>query len=176
MAVLIEAISVVIKVDSILRAFDDFEEFENIIPNKTLCSDNEIVRVGFMVPDDVEAFIDKLKEYDLIYLDSELSIDIAVVEQRHGLTTKCEWLEFGHINLSEDGQRIATARLVNSKEGDLFMPDGWQYENSLSSTYGFVPTEHVDKSLEYLKHENGVDVYLNSVTGKEVYIGRTGES
>jgi len=54
-------------------------------------------------------------------------------------------------------------------------PPGWAFESSLSRSFGFVPSEHADKSLTYLRHENGLDVYLNSVTGEEVYIGRTGE-
>lgn len=54
-------------------------------------------------------------------------------------------------------------------------PDGWQYQGSLSQTYAFAPADHVDKSLKFLRHEDGVDVYLNSLTGKEVYLGRTGE-
>ena len=45
----------------------------------------------------------------------------------------------------------------------------------ISREYGFVPNEHMGKSLKYLRHENGIDVYLNKVTGKEVYIGRTGK-
>jgi hypothetical protein len=34
----------------------------------------------------------------------------------------------------------------------------------------------VDKSLEFLRREDGLDVYFNKLTGKEVYIGRTGET
>ena len=55
-------------------------------------------------------------------------------------------------------------------------PPTWKFDGSLSHSYGFAPTEHVDKSLKYLRHENGLDVYLNTVTGQEVYIGRTGET
>ena len=35
---------------------------------------------------------------------------------------------------------------------------------------------HVDKSLTFLRHENGLDVYLNAVTGTEVFVGRTGKA
>ena len=55
------------------------------------------------------------------------------------------------------------------------MPDGWVYEGSLSQTFGFVPTENADKSLKFLRHENGLDVYYSELTGKEVFVGRTGE-
>jgi hypothetical protein len=31
----------------------------------------------------------------------------------------------------------------------------------------------VDKSLTFLRREDGLDIYRNEVTGKEVYVGRT---
>jgi hypothetical protein len=46
---------------------------------------------------------------------------------------------------------------------------------SLNRTFGFVPNGELEKSLEFLRHENGSDVFLNKLTGKEVYTGRTGE-
>ena len=99
MAVLIEAISVVIRADSLLKAFnDEWEAFKAIVPNKTLCADNEIVRIGCMTPDDVESFIKKLEENGLTFLVDDKSVDVAVVDQRRGLTIKCDWLEFGHAN------------------------------------------------------------------------------
>jgi hypothetical protein len=54
-------------------------------------------------------------------------------------------------------------------------PDWWKYEGSLSHTFAFAPAELVDKSLKFLRHENGVDVYLNKLTDEEVYSSRTGE-
>ena len=53
------------------------------------------------------------------------------------------------------------------------MPDGWQFESSLSASYGFVPNAATEKALKFLRTENGVDVYWSALSGKEVYIGRT---
>jgi len=177
MAVLIEAISVVIRADALLKSFNgDWESFKAIVPNQTMCADNEIVRVGFMTPDDVESFIKKLEKYGLIFLRDDQSVDIAVVDQLRGPSKKCEWLEFGNVNMSKYGQKVAACRLVGSEVMQVVTPQDWVYEKSLSSSYGFVPTEHKEKGLKYLRHENGLDVYLNPVTGEEVFVGRTGES
>jgi hypothetical protein len=177
MAVLIEAISVVIKAESLLKAFNnDWEGFRAIVPNQTLCADNEIVRMGFMTPDDVESFIKKLEGFGLVFTESGKSVDIAVVDQIKGPTNKCDWLEFGHVNMSDDNERVATCRLINSNLMEIVTPDGWEYKNSLSCSYGFVPSEHLDKGLKYLRHENELDVYLNPVTGEEVFVGRTGDT
>lgn len=176
MAILIEGISVITKVQEIQkRVSGGWEGFEKLIPNNTLCSDNEIARVGFMVPDDVQTFIAELESHSLVFQSNDESIDIAVADQMHGLTTKCPWLEFGHINLDNDPKkRVAACRLVGSGESQLFTPDGWNFEHSLSSSYGYSPTDADKKGLKFLRHENGVDIYLSELTGEEVYIGRTG--
>lgn len=54
MAVLIEAISVVVRKDAIEKRFPGgWDSFLDEIPNNTLCTDGELVRVGFMSPQDV---------------------------------------------------------------------------------------------------------------------------
>ena len=55
----------------------------------------------------------------------------------------------------------------------LSTPDEWTFERSLSRSFGYAPEAHRDKSLRFLRHENGLDVYLNALTGTEVYVGRT---
>ncbi|HQC09863.1 MAG TPA: hypothetical protein PK953_02995 [Smithellaceae bacterium] len=177
MAVLIEAISVVVKADSLLKSFNgNWEAFKEIVPNQTLCADNEIVRVGFMTPTDVESFINKLEKQGLVFIRNGDSVDICVVDQLKGPTVKCSWIEYGHISMSNAGHRVAACRLVGSKLMQVVTPPGWVYEKSLSSSYGYVPTGHKDGGLKYLRHEDGLDVYLNTLTGAEVYVGRTGES
>jgi len=177
MAILIEGISVVIKVTSIFELSNGWEEFLTYVPNETLCSDNEIARVGFMTPDDVQHFIDKLESHGLVYQEHGEAQDIAVADQIHGISTKCAWLEFGHINWNNNPkQRVAACRLIDSQENNIYTPDGWEYEKSLSASYGFVPKGQEDKSLKYLRHEDGLDVYLNGLTGEEVFIGRTDQS
>lgn len=176
MAVLIEGISVVIRIDVIVNRFPGgWEKFKEIVPNQTLCSDNEIARIGFMSPTDVEVFIKQLQNNGFEFLRSGKAIDIAVADQIKGVTSECSWLEFGHVNMTNDGSCVAACRLTGSEVMQVFTPPGWEYESSLSRAYTFVPTELVEKDLKYLRHENGLDVYLNIATGKEVYIGRTGQ-
>ena len=121
-----------------------------------------------MMPDDVKSFIRKLEQFGLLFLSDNKSVDIAIVDQLRGPTTKCDWLEFGHVNLSEGDQKVAVCRLVGSEVMQVVSPPDWNYESSLSATYGFVPTEFKEKGLKYLRHEDGLDVYLNPATGEEV--------
>ena len=176
MAVLIEAISVVIKRSAIEAKYPGgWESFVADVPNQTLGADDELARVGFMIPNDVESYVKHLEQYALIYIQDGSTVDLAVVDQQRGFAIPCDWAGFGHGALDGDKNRkVAGCQAFDSKGGPLITPDGWKYEGSLSQTFAFAPTEHVDKSLKFLRHENGLDVYFNSLTGKDVYIGRTG--
>lgn len=175
MAVLAEGISVVIRCDRLLAAFEgDWDSFKAIVPNTTLCADNELVRVGFMVPADVKDFVDRLAGRGLIYFANGAAQDLVVVDQMRGPMARCDWIEFGQINLGGDPtQRVAACRLVGSTQSVVIMPEGWVFEESLSASFGFVPNEQLEKSLTFVRHHDGMEVYHNRLTGKEVFVGRT---
>lgn len=173
MAVLIEAISVIVRAETILKKIPGgWDAFSATIPNKTMCSDNEIVRVGFMSPQDVAAFIFSLEQKGLIFLQAGTAMDLAVADQHRGLTTPCDWLEYGHIDL-DPGITIAAGRLKGSLVDTVYMPDDWVYERSLSVSSTFVASEDVKKRLEFLYSRDGFDYYLDKTNGKEVQIART---
>lgn len=173
MAVLVEAISVIVRAEAILKKFPGgWDAFSAAIPNKTMCSDNEIVRVGFMSPQDVAAFISILEKKGLIFLQDGAAMDLAVADQQRGLTTPCDWLEYGHIDL-DPGITIAASRLKDSLVATVYMPDNWVYEHSLSVSSTFVATEDVKERLDFLYNRDGFDFYLDKTTGKEVQIART---
>jgi hypothetical protein len=176
LAVLAEAISVVIRCDRLLPVFDnDWNAFKAIVPNQTLCLDNELVRVGFMSPVDVEGFVDILRGRGLTYLVDGVAKDLVVVDQLRGPHARCDWIEFGRIRLDGDpNKKVAACRLEGSIQSVVIMPEGWTFEQSLSASFGFVPNEHVDKSLRFVRQEGGFDIYQNALTGREVFIGRTG--
>lgn len=144
------------------------------MPNKTLCSDNEIARVGFMDPADVEDFVERVCSKHLTFIENERAVDLAVVDQPRGLTTDCNWLEVGHIDWAGDpSKRVTAARLKGSQCNQIMTPEGWEYEGSLSHTFGFSPNSADKRGLIFLRHEDGMEVYFNELSGKEVYVGRT---
>jgi hypothetical protein len=175
--VLVEGISVIIKRKVIEEKFPGgWEVFVEDVPNKTLCADDEIARVGFMTPADVEGYVNHLSAFGFQYLAEDGVMDLVVVDQLHGFAAKCDWCEIGHANIGNNQSAQVTAcRVTGSKITKLVCPEGWKFEESLSQTYDFVPNGELEKSLKFLRHENGLNVYLNQLTGKKVYIGRTGE-
>jgi hypothetical protein len=181
MAVLVEAISVVVRRDAIDRAFDGgWRAFVSRVPNATLCTDNQLARVGFMDPNAVQKFVDGLQAAGLVFLRSDLCIDIAVVDQQRGPTMPCEWLEFARIPFGKTGGKVAACWLFEGprlaagihlpgESIDLATPNGWTFEGSISERVSFVLTEDVAVRLKYLRTERGLDVFLDTTTGREVF-------
>ena len=184
MAVLVEAISVILRRDAINAQFaGGWHQFLAIVPNRTLCFDEDLVRVGFMSPPDIEAFVSRLEKGGLTFEHDGHAVDMAVVDQMHGPTMLTEWLEFGRLYLGETENEVAACRLFEgvliaegvhtpAKGMTLATPDGWIYDGSLSSDFTAVDIEQVQEKLKFLRHENGIDVYLDRSTGEEVYVGR----
>lgn len=184
MAVLVEAISVIVRRDAINARFSGgWRQFLATVPNSTLCSDEDLARVGFMSPPDIEAFVRRLEKGGLTFVRDGQAVDIAVVDQMRGPTMPAEWLEFARLSLGGtenkvaacwlfEGPRIAAGIHMPSKGMTLATPDGWTYEESLSANFKFVENEDMQEKLNFLRHEDGTDVYLDRSTGKEVYVGR----
>ncbi len=106
MAVLIEAISIVIRADALIAAYPGgWDSYVRDVPNATMCADNELVRIGFMSPVDAESYIKTLSTYGLEFLVDGKARDLAVVDQLKGPLAPCDWIECGHINLVVFTQR-----------------------------------------------------------------------
>lgn len=173
MAVLIEAISVVMKAESIVSKYPGgWEQFRKDVPNQTLCTDGELARVGFMTPHDVQCYVGFLESKGLVFQSDGKCLDIAVLDQQRGFTISCDWADFGGIFIDRaQTQKISACRLRGSSLRCVCYPDGWEYENSLSKDYHFVQNEKVGQELEFIRKEGGVSAYRHLPTGKIVYSG-----
>jgi len=92
----------------------------------------------------------------------------------------CDWLEFAHIPFGKSGGKVAACWLFEGprlaagihlpeKSIDLATPDGWTFEGSISERFSFVPNENVGDRLKHLRTESGLDVFLDTSTGREVF-------
>lgn len=172
MAVLAEAISVVVKISSIQQRLNGgWDTFERIVPNSTLCADNEIARVGFMHPDDARQFVQELEALGLVYLLDGMARDIAVVDQQRGLMIDCDWIDFGTVSFG-GGQTpvVKGCRLKGSILRELITPEGWNFEGSLSQTFGFVRTS--SGKAEIRNSPDGIDEMQSPLSAKPLYVGR----
>jgi len=181
MAVLVEAISVVVRRDAIDRSFGGgWEGFAALVPNATLCTDGERARVSFMSPKATKNFVDQIKAAGLVYSSQGKCVDIAVVDQQRGPTMPCDWLEFARISHGEtDGHipacwlfeepRLVAGVHMRDLETELATPDGWHYEGSLSEKPDWDSDEDESTRMKYVRTEDGLDVFLDTSTEKEVF-------
>jgi hypothetical protein len=180
MAVLVEAISVVVRRDSIDRSFvGGWDAFAACVPNATLCTDSQLARVGFMDPKAVGNFVEGLQAAGLVFLQSGKCTDIVVVDQQRGPTMPCEWLEFAHIPFGKSGGKVAACWLFEGPRLavgihlpasiELATPNGWTFDGSISERFSFVPNEDVVEHLKYLRTESGLNVFRDTSTGREVF-------
>jgi hypothetical protein len=173
MAVLVEAISVLVKAQAIVEKYPGgWEQFQQDVPNQTLCADGELVRVGFMAPDDAQRYVGFLESMGLVFRSNGTCLDVAVVDQQRGFTITCNWADLGRVFIDrEQTQKVSACRLKGSTQRIVSYPDGWDYEKSFSKDYHFVETENRDRELEYIRKEGGLVVYRHVPTGKMVYTG-----
>lgn len=143
MTVLVEGISVIIKLEAINRVIPDgFEGFRQHVPNFAWCKDDNLVRLAFLSEEEAKEFTDKLESLDLVYQGEEGAQDFALVDQIYGPAIRCNWLECGHVNLENDpGKKVAACRLAGTKDDSIVIPEGWKYEESLTAKFGLSPPE-----------------------------------
>jgi tetratricopeptide (TPR) repeat protein len=161
MSVLIEAFNVVIRREAIERKYPGgLQQFGQHSPNNTYCCDDHLVRIGFMVYKDATAFAAGLMQ-DYGVEEQEL----AIVDQFRGPLTPRDWLKCAQHN---DGWSLCW--LPGTDPTQLCAP-GWWSPEAARGRLNFVPPNEVE-NYEFIRHEDGVDVYRDKTTGELQYVGR----
>lgn len=175
MAVLVEAISVVIRCESIAKKFfGGVERFMATLPNSTLCSDGELACINFMVPADVRKYVEYLVEQGLVFKKSDTAVDLAVVDQNRGMISECKWAIFGKTDWNNDPRfPISVCQYVPSNIQHVVVPEGWAYESSLSSTSKFIDEENIPSDLKFVRREGKLDILCDENTGQEFFVRRS---
>ncbi len=103
----------------------DWDSFLESSATEHLCADDEIAAHSFVTSAECLAFVRRLRACRF------LVTDLALVDQKRGLLSPSNWLDFGSTSLRGVG-RVAICRLVGSQDERLFTPPGWTYAGSLS--------------------------------------------
>lgn len=171
MAVLVEAISVIIKRSAIDAkypgGFQAFETWALETDPTGLCADDDIVRVGFEAPLDVRRFCEQLGVHGIG--SPENPVDLAIIDQVTGAVTPCDWVESAGLNL-EGGGRILAARLTDSTDDRIVLPEGWTFEASFTRNKFFSSPPISMEALEYVRTEGPLGVWRHKLTGDERYV------
>ena len=171
MAVLVEAISVIIRRSAIDSKFPGgFEAFETwaLETDPTgFCADDDIVRVGFEAPLDVRQFCEQIGVHGIG--SPESPVDLAIVDQVTGAVTPCDWVESAGLNL-ESGGRILAARLTDSTDDRIVLPEGWTFETSFTRNKFFSSPPISMEALEYVRTDGPLEVWRHKLTGDQRYV------
>lgn len=159
---LCEAISVIVTRSALEVTYQGgLDEYARDCPNATYCCDTHLTRVGFMQPDDVQAFVTELcGRTGLKFAEAGRFIDVAVVDQMTGPTLPCDWLDFSRAN------GITQAWMAGHAAGELVTPPGWVPSDMRLSTW---------EEAEGLPFSAGSDGLLTTIdpgTGQVRYLGR----
>jgi hypothetical protein len=151
-----------------------------------MCTDEELVRVGFFSPAEVKVYVDSLVSDGLLFLPpkklfglfntSRKHSDLVVVDQNSGPTIPCEWLQFSKMPLKDSGVIVSICWLFEDKplaagtafrgsQMDIHTPIGWS--PAVNNTIHY--DDDSIAQLVFLKTENGLDVYEDKKTGKVLY-------
>jgi hypothetical protein len=172
MSILVEAITVIFRnstAESLIEG--GFATIRENSPNRTFRTDGILSAVGFMTPEDTRCFVDQLKRVGFRFVEHGKSADIAICDQYRGFTTECEWL-----GTDVDGRGVRICWLLGHKPGDMATQEGWSFKKSLYTTGNFWADDEPVDHLNFLRTDDGLNVYLDEHTGKEVYAGRPFEN
>jgi hypothetical protein len=136
-----------------------------IRPNQMACADRDLCMVAFMVHEDAVGFSVRLESAGLQGPRDGAYRDVAVVGVDGAVGHACPWLRVGRY------AGVRAAWLDGADPDPLVVPLGC----SPNSLVNLSPDE-VAKRLKFLRREGGVEVYLDTVTGQEMYRARTAPS
>lgn len=124
--VLVEGICVLVRMDAIHRRQPGgWRAFRALVPNRTLCADAELARVGFTGESEAVAFAEGLQKLGLKHLWEGRAIDIVVVDQVRGPLAPCDWLALQQVKLTPTGPRILAACIKGGRISSVAVPEGW---------------------------------------------------
>ncbi len=105
MSVLIEAVSVVVKRDSIRMKFSGgWSSFQSIVFSQySMCADSNLATVTFLASRDAYSYMGFLEEMDFIYLQ-----DFVIADQTQGLKDICDWCYIADFKINNNSAMAVT--------------------------------------------------------------------
>lgn len=164
MAIAIQAFTVVVRNEAIRGRYPGGEEtFQANVPNQMFCSDGVLSRVSFMVDQDAVSFLNELGS---LGLEVEDGADAVICDAIEGMTRPpCQWLQVGRY------KKACIAWQRGEQVVSIVGPHGW---NPDEEGISYASKEEAERRLRFLRNEGKVQVFWDSETEKEVYVGRTG--
>lgn len=169
MAVIVEAYSVLIRIEAVRSSFvGGPRRFLDLVPNQTLCGDGMLCRVGFMVLEDAMFFANQLFGEGLAAATDETieSPDIALAVQTGKMVYPCTWIQLDQFEIGSPEKVVWGASIKGAEDLPLAFPDGWTYDRYQSLSMAD-PSKITDATASTASTREVVDE-----NGNVRYIGR----
>jgi|LakMenEpi03Aug12_release.lakeMendotaPanAssembly.Ray.scaffolds.fasta_scaffold377544_1 hypothetical protein len=166
MAIYCEAISVIVRKETVRAVLNiSPDELIRKFPGGSCWQDENLIRFGFMAPQDAGVWKDYLEDMGLRFVEPTENgfnaIDFVVVDQNIGSTCECSWIESEII----DGYRWAWE--AGKPRGAFNTPPDLSERK-----FEFIPNEEVDGLPFVIDNTWGSDQTINQKTGNPTYVGR----
>lgn len=170
MAVVIEAITIVVRRDAVRRAFRGNEAaFEALAPNRSGRKDAHLHAIGFMDHRDAAAFVTRaLEPRGLTWARGVEAIDLTLVDQLTGLQHYTPWLEVGQYPV--EGGAVTAAWLKGTEPGALSTHAGWNLQGYMGLAR--TPIDEMGAWQEVTSYYPGQRAILDPETGEKRYTVR----
>lgn len=166
MAVLVEGYSIVINKSHVLKnqkALDTLGSVEGTLHPTAICSDKDLLRIGFLDLKLANEFIAALEGGGLVP-----SKDMVMVTQFGEQEVNCEWLTIQFTKL-KDGTLICLANKASvGAINSIAMPKGWSLDISLLKRYYDERIHYMHEEYRLLREETMHSVYKHNETGEEI--------
>ena len=167
MAVIIEAITVVVRRDAARRAFAGNDApLATLAPNRSGRQDEHLYAIGFMNQLDAEAFVRRaLEPRGLTWTQGDEAVDLTLVYQHTGLLHYTPWLEVGQYPV--EGGAVTAAWLSGTEPGALSTHSFWNFKGYMQISSA--PLEGNDAWQEIPSDDPRQRAFLNLETGEKRY-------
>lgn len=170
MAILIEALSLVIRVQAIDSKFQGgWDAFVGRFGGPYLCTDGELARLSATSGAEAMDLAAMLEGYGLVFRDGAgVHQDMIIVEQLRGPAADCDWLEWGSV--IKHGFPLSVARMAGSFENEVATPPNWAFDFSPSDLHRRVEKHDLPKDARYVGHNQGLHIYAEPNSPRRLYV------
>ncbi|GAB6070052.1 hypothetical protein JCM30760_11490 [Thiomicrorhabdus hydrogeniphila] len=166
MAVLIEGYSIVLNKKEAMqnkKALDALGAVEGTLHPMAICSDQDILRIGFVDLGQAKEFLAALEGAGL-----EQGKEMVMLSQFGETETPTNWLKVQFTKL-ENNTLICLATLNTAEPvKGVAMPKGWRLDISLLKRYFEERSNYMHEYYDLVGEEPMHDIYKNKETGNEV--------
>ena len=168
MSVLIEALSLIVPrkvldisypggIDAYLS-----DALANGVQFRYALADEQLTVMSFLDRSAATPVVERLRALGVIHVDDDMAIEMVFLDQHHGPTMPCDWLEW---EARTDGVTFAWAQ--GNKPGDMVAPVGWRAQDSQRLERSDIRDEP-GRTL-CLALENGLETWIDFHTGAVIH-------